>query len=395
MNEKNLISVVIPTYNRARVILRAINSVIRQTYTNFELIVVDDGSTDDTKKIVLSIQDERIRYEYQKNQGAQVARNTGLNMAQGKYVAFLDSDDEWAETFLFEAKKKFEGDKTIGCVYCLMGSKDSVEKVDTFYNPLQGDIYCEALEQGYITAPSSLIIRKSCFDAIGNWDTSFCACQDDDMCFRLAKHFRFALIPKVLCVVHTDDYNSETRISASKARVANGWWQLWNKYENEVLRYCGARTMGKHYLNCAWHFAKANNVSMRDEAISRAMKLCDFETGCDNFLKTISPKALYCYGAGEYARNIAKYLLTHKYRIEAFLVSDANLNDKTLLDIPVIDISALDNKGDFSVLLATSKKYHGDIKKTLDSFGIDNVYAISEEFYNWMRVYVMRRRKGG
>jgi glycosyltransferase involved in cell wall biosynthesis len=95
VNYIDLISVIIPTYNRAHLIKRSIDSVLSQTYKNLELIIVDDGSTDNTKEVIDSINDERLVYIKQKNQGASAARNKGIDIAKGKYIAFNDSDDVW------------------------------------------------------------------------------------------------------------------------------------------------------------------------------------------------------------------------------------------------------------------------------------------------------------
>ena len=95
MNNTDLISVIIPTYNRAHLIRRSAQSVLNQTYKNLELIIVDDGSTDKTKEVIDSINDKRIIYIKQENQGVSAARNTGIEKAKGKYIAFQDSDDVW------------------------------------------------------------------------------------------------------------------------------------------------------------------------------------------------------------------------------------------------------------------------------------------------------------
>lgn len=92
---KGLVSVVIPTYNRKNSVQRAIQSVLNQTYSNFEILVIDDGSTDDTEAVVKRMNDSRIHYYRQENQGSQVARNHGIRLAKGEYIGFLDSDDEW------------------------------------------------------------------------------------------------------------------------------------------------------------------------------------------------------------------------------------------------------------------------------------------------------------
>lgn len=94
---ERLVSVIIPTFNRARVLCRALDSVQAQTYTNWEAVVIDDGSTDDTAQVVTNrySRDQRVRYLYQSNGGVSSARNRGLSLAQGDYIAFLDSDDTW------------------------------------------------------------------------------------------------------------------------------------------------------------------------------------------------------------------------------------------------------------------------------------------------------------
>ena len=94
MNESDSI-VIIPTYNREGTLLRAVNSVLSQSFTDLELIVVDDGSTDHTRELVESIKDNRLRYIYQKNAGACAARNKGIDAAEGEFIAFQDSDDVW------------------------------------------------------------------------------------------------------------------------------------------------------------------------------------------------------------------------------------------------------------------------------------------------------------
>ena len=93
MIDTDLVSVIIPTYNRANLIKRSVESVLNQTYKNLELIIVDDGSTDNTKEVINSIKDERIVYIYQQNQKVCAARNTGVAISKGKYISFQDSDD--------------------------------------------------------------------------------------------------------------------------------------------------------------------------------------------------------------------------------------------------------------------------------------------------------------
>jgi glycosyltransferase involved in cell wall biosynthesis len=107
MDQNPCVSVIIPTYNRAEMLIRAIRSVLKQTYEDYEIIVVDDGSTDDTAKVMKAYENDKFKYiRYSLNKGGAFARNLGLDSSRGKYIAFLDSDDEWLPTKL-EKQTKF------------------------------------------------------------------------------------------------------------------------------------------------------------------------------------------------------------------------------------------------------------------------------------------------
>ena len=112
------VSIILPTYNRAHTLRKAVDSILNQTYKDFELIVVDDGSTDDTYNLIKSINDYRIVYvKHEKNKGAAAARNTGIKLAKGKYIAFQDSDDEWYSHKLEKQMEIIENNKLIDIVY--------------------------------------------------------------------------------------------------------------------------------------------------------------------------------------------------------------------------------------------------------------------------------------
>jgi glycosyltransferase involved in cell wall biosynthesis len=108
MNGNKDVSVIIPTYNRCKFVQEAIDSVLAQTYTNFELIVVDDGSTDGTGEVIQSKYQGKLIYIWQKNQGRSKARNLGISISTGKYLAFLDSDDKWHPEKLMNQVKSLE-----------------------------------------------------------------------------------------------------------------------------------------------------------------------------------------------------------------------------------------------------------------------------------------------
>lgn len=124
---KPVFSVIIPTYNREKLIGRAIDSVLNQTFKDFELIIVDDGSTDNTKEIIERYTDQRIRYIYKENGGQNSALNKGIEFAKGKYVAFLDSDDEWLDEKLRKVYIKYHTDTNIDIVYHYVGTRRKTE----------------------------------------------------------------------------------------------------------------------------------------------------------------------------------------------------------------------------------------------------------------------------
>lgn len=253
-----LFSVVIPTYNRSNEIKRAINSVLLQTFQDFEIIVVDDGSTDATIDVVNSIDDSRIKIVSQNNSGATVARNSGILNSKGAYVSFLDSDDEWLPSMLENQYACFISDEEVGCVYSDVLIKNPSGKIINFGRNFGVSGYCykEVLEQGFLAPTSVLSAKREILLKTGLFDITLPASQDDDICFKLAKISKVAFIPKVLAYMHSGPVN---RISRNLDRVANGWWMLWNKYEFDVVNLCGGDIMAIHYYDCLLRFAFAGN----------------------------------------------------------------------------------------------------------------------------------------
>ncbi|QGQ94921.1 glycosyltransferase [Paenibacillus psychroresistens] len=191
-NEKPLFSVIIPTYNRERFLGRAIKSVLQQTCKDYELIVVDDGSTDQTAKIVKSF-GPRVRYVYQKNSGPSEARNMGISLAKGKYIAFLDSDDYFLAHKLKENKTYLEAHPDCHFLYSWyyndkFGSKRNVVRNSRSYwdlNAFRFHLY----RRKFTIRTSTAVIQKSCFDKTGLFNSRYRYSQDWDMWLRLACHY--------------------------------------------------------------------------------------------------------------------------------------------------------------------------------------------------------------
>ncbi|GIV76554.1 MAG: hypothetical protein KatS3mg050_0948 [Litorilinea sp.] len=205
-------TVIIPTHNRAHLLPRAIRSVLAQTFTDFELIVVDDASTDETPQVVASVQDGRIIYlRHEENRGAAATRNTGICHARGKYVAFLDDDDEYLPEFLAETRQHLEtASEEAGFSWCGVrvvqdGGQGERTIGEGVWRPAFQDrehAYLSFLRSRRIGTNCGLCVRRDCFDVVGLFDQALRKAEDTDFLIRLVRHYDFVVVPKVLVKVH-------------------------------------------------------------------------------------------------------------------------------------------------------------------------------------------------
>lgn len=197
------ISVIIPTYNRAQKIEKSIQSVLKQTYSNLEIIIVDDGSTDNTECVVKEIQDERIVYIKQPvNQGVSAARNAGVMSATADIIAFHDSDDYWHPDKLekqMDYWKKHSEYNMIYCGYWLKGIDDSIISVpfEGTWGELEGNIYQTLLINNTIGAPT-MLMRKESFMKVGGFDTSLRSLEDWEFAIRYSKYNEIGYVNEYL-----------------------------------------------------------------------------------------------------------------------------------------------------------------------------------------------------
>lgn len=202
-----MISVIIPTYNRASFLLEAIQSVLNQdafqlteASSLFELIVVDDGSTDNTKDTVASF-GERVRYQVQLNQGVSAARNLGLRLASGDFIAFLDSDDLWKEDKIANQMSFMKAFPRAKACYTeeIWIRREVVVNPKKKHRKYSGWIFEKVLPLCLISL-SSALFRKEVFEEIGSFDEDFPACEDYDFGIRLAHQYPVFLLSRPLIV---------------------------------------------------------------------------------------------------------------------------------------------------------------------------------------------------
>lgn len=211
MTTKPLVSVIIPTYNRAHLLGRAIGSVLSQTYQDFELIVVDDASTDGTENIVNKFSDLRIRYiRHERNMGGSTARNTGIREAHGQFIAFQDSDDEWLWGKLKKQIETFDScNHDVGVVYTgflRWECQSAVYIPGLQIQTKEGDI-SEQILSGNFVSTQTLMVRKGVLEEAGFFDEQLPRFQDWELVIRLAQVCHFKCIDEPLVLVYSTPNN--------------------------------------------------------------------------------------------------------------------------------------------------------------------------------------------
>lgn len=250
-----MISVLIPLYNKSQSIATTISSVLSQTYTEFEVIVVDDGSTDGSGDVVLTIDDDRIKYFKKENGGVSSARNYGIEKAQNELIALLDGDDLWEPTFLEEMLSLIE----LTPDAALWGAGYKIQEAETETVDLCIDIGYKGYVDNYFSVAchntlftsSSVIMRKSVVKNIGGYDESLTRGEDIDLWFRIALKYRVAFynIPLAIYRWQTENRAMHKMIDKKKCLI----WNL-DRFEEEEK----SNSHFKYMLD-NWRLAHINN----------------------------------------------------------------------------------------------------------------------------------------
>lgn len=234
-NRPPSVSVIIPTFNRAPLLTRSIKSVLDQTYQDFEIIIVDDASIDNTEEVVRSIGDPRIRYlKHKKNLGGSAARNTGIKTARGEFIAFQDSDDEWTSDKLDKQMTVLtNAPPQVGVVYTgfwrLKGKTEeyipgSAQKIK------EGNIHTELLKGNFVTT-QAVLVKKECFQKAGMFDETLPRLQDWELFIRISAHYLFAFIDEPLVI----SYFSKDSISSNENNLRLAFIKILLKHKNIFL----------------------------------------------------------------------------------------------------------------------------------------------------------------
>ena len=217
------VSVIIPIYNQAKFIDNAIESVLKQSYQDFEIIVINDGSTDHTEAMVKGFIDFRIRYIcHKKNLCLSEARNTGIRASRGEYIALLDADDEFLPEKLDMQVKLLQNepyDVGVVCAWSFNIDENGNYISKRCLPRKEGYIFKDLLSTNYLSVPA-LLIRRECFEKVGLFDSSLDGQEDWDMWIRIAKFYKFSLIKIPLAKrrihPHRISYHLERKVVTAK-----------------------------------------------------------------------------------------------------------------------------------------------------------------------------------
>lgn len=221
---KGVVSVIIPTYNREKLIIETISSVQSQTYSNIEILVIDDGSSDNTNQVLSSfIKSRHVKYIFQENKGLSAARNEGIRQSTGEFVAFLDSDDLFLPDKIKSQVKFFNSYPDISIVHCDFEKFDDVGNLgirDTSY--FQESIYPNILwHWKMLMATSCVMLRRTILDHLGGFDENLSWAEDLDLWARFARYYMYGHIPHVLVKirVHEEEMSFDKRDLHEKFEV--------------------------------------------------------------------------------------------------------------------------------------------------------------------------------
>ena len=277
-DSSSLVSVILPTYNCAHFLSESVGSILLQTYNPYEVIVVDDGSTDNTKEVLNPFM-HRIKYiKLEQNKGLPAARNIGIQSAQGKYIAFIDADDLWLPEKLQTDIEYFGKHPDISMIYSKhMNIDDKGRVLDgcTKKRLPSGNIFIQLFSEQNFIIPSSVVVQKEVFETTGLFDEQLFNCQDWDMWLRIAFYFKVAGINKQLVKYRHNPHS----LSKNRNNVLKYQKQVIDKTYNTFKdRACGIneklykKRLASHFAKVGRYYLRIGNKSLANENFRLSLK---------------------------------------------------------------------------------------------------------------------------
>jgi glycosyltransferase involved in cell wall biosynthesis len=273
-----IVSIILPTYNCASFLPLSIGTILSQTYNSYEIIVVDDGSTDNTKEVLYPFM-QRIKYiRLEQNKGLPTARNIGIRSAQGKYTAFIDADDLWLPEKLQTDIEYFETHPEVSMVYSKHINID--EKGNNFNGNTKkqlpsGNIFTQLFSEQNFIITSSVVVRKNVFETTGLFDERLFNCQDWDMWLRIAFHFKVAGINKPLVKYRHNPHSlSKNRNNVLKYQkmVIDKIYTAFKDAENGISEKLYKKRLASHYAKAGRYYLRIGDKNRASENFGLSLK---------------------------------------------------------------------------------------------------------------------------
>jgi len=269
------VSVIIPTHNRGKMLCRAIDSVLNQTYKDFELIVVSDGCIDNTDEIVASYADSRISFlTHEKSRGASAARNTGIRASTGQYIAFLDDDDEWTSNKLeIQFPLIVDSPPEIALVYAWMEYFQDGKSIKVHTPKLRGDVFVEMLDKQAIGGCPTIMIKRCVINKVGYFDETLPRGNDGDYWRRIARYYHVDYVPQILAKIHVGHAD---RISTnSTENLKSVIWALKKRLKDFEAEFRKHPKKKKNVLsNISKHYYMVGEFSAWFGYLRKALSCC-------------------------------------------------------------------------------------------------------------------------
>ena len=379
---QNLVSVIIPVYNRENTIKRAIDSVLCQTYSSLELIIVDDGSTDGTVKRIKEYDDDRIKLVcLGKHGGANQARNTGMMNAKGEYIAFQDSDDEWLPDKL-SIQIDFMRDSGFQASYCAYYLYEN-EVISTFPNDYADEekYQCrlrEVLAKHNAISTQTLVIRREVLDLMKHewFDSLMPRFQDYEFAIRMVQVVEVGYINQLLVNV----YRSESSITRDMGALYQAVYRMICKHHD----FLDIKSFLKNFIAMNIIFDESEclmtglsmiqeavtepDINVRDMVISYEAEQIKMQDNIekmqyDYFVKQLKSNDFSIYGAGKVGCRVCQELNAKGLQPKYFVVSRCEKREY-IYDIPVISIDECVDQ-DSRIIIAVAKAYRAEMLENL------------------------------
>lgn len=266
------VSVVIPAYNAVSYLPQTMGSVLQQTFTDFEVLIVDDGSSDDTANWAAQITDSRVRLISQPNQGAGAARNTGIENARGEYIAFLDADDFWEPTKLAKQVQCLDTRPEIGLVHTWVNVANADGRLSERVMTTEGEghIWHQIVVYNPVKSGSTAMVRRECFEAVGRFDSSLKYAEDWDMWVRVSRKYAVCVLHEPLASYRIHPFNKsknyEGQLSSFCRIIDKAFESPPPDYSH--LKY---RSYARAHLHAAWRAFSVQAYERASELLSQAI----------------------------------------------------------------------------------------------------------------------------